>query len=291
MADKGIYMFLSFDLAGSTKFKEEYPWLWADFFTSYHDAFIQYVQQTNSQVRLWKLLGDEVLAYRRVERAQEIFDGLQMTQEILEAHTFIKTAKDKCLQKISKRLKIPMSLDEIAEIIDNRVACKVTMWIAACSPEAEGGENILYNRRISDEWQMLDFLGHDIDEGFRIAKYARRGRILVSPLLAWLAWQGARKTGAKQSAEDSFRIVSYTTLKGVWEERKYPLVMYWRTFEDLHKELEYDELDSAPYEGMAGRKWEDYMADELYHVSQLDHILTNVGQIQKAQAIFAMMGE
>lgn len=73
--ESGVFLFLSFDLAGSTAFKAEHPSLWASVFTSFYSQVLDdlgvedYKTPNNDDDdpvcvrKLWKLIGDEVLIF------------------------------------------------------------------------------------------------------------------------------------------------------------------------------------------------------------------------------------
>ena len=91
----------------------------------------------------------------------------------------------------------------------------------------------------------MDFLGRDIDEGFRMAKYAVKNKIIVSPLLAWLIWKKAQEDeDSKKIIDLNFKITAFISMKGVWRGRKVPVIMFNQQFLQLVDILEYDELHS-----------------------------------------------
>ena len=72
-----------------------------------------------------------------------------------------------------------------------------------------------------------DFLGPDMDTGFRIAKCTRSGMLVVSVEMAELLGEGQ---GQFESMNG--QIVGWVKLKGVWNDQRYPVI--WVDFPDEH---------------------------------------------------------
>jgi hypothetical protein len=64
----------------------------------------------------------------------------------------------------------------------------------------------------------LEYIGPDIDAGFRIAKFARRGRLLVSLNLARAI------AGLEDQGNAVFRLLDREGLKGMFEGEGFPLI-------------------------------------------------------------------
>jgi hypothetical protein len=77
-----------------------------------------------------------------------------------------------------------------------------------------------------------DFLGPEIDAGFRISKFALRRRLVVSAELSCLLF---RERAAYTGIEKQLKIVSFQILKGVWTGRHYPIVWYERDWPNIAK--------------------------------------------------------
>jgi hypothetical protein len=91
----------------------------------------------------------------------------------------------------------------------------------------------------------VDFIGRDIDIGFRIAKYAHRNKVTISPDVARLIFEDA---GAQHyDAGKSVRMLDTAPLKGVWNERPFPIIWYYRDWSKILETFQYDEKDSEFY--------------------------------------------
>src|SRR6266542_2947096 len=87
-----------------------------------------------------------------------------------------------------------------------------------------------------------DFLGPDIDAGFRISKFALRKRLVASAHLAWLLY---KERANCSGIENQLRIVGLEALKGVWGGRHYPIIWFERDWQHVNETFLYDEhIDS-----------------------------------------------
>ena len=95
-------------------------------------------------------------------------------------------------------------------------------------------------------------MGPDIDEGFRLCEYAEKKQMIISPKLMYLLIR-LRENDSDQIniLNLNFKIVNYVTMKGVWENRLYPIIMFCqhdpeRSEIELWKEMfDYDAFDNS----------------------------------------------
>jgi len=74
--------------------------------------------------------------------------------------------------------------------------------------------------RADDTPALFDFLGRDIDSGFRVARHATSDRFVASVELAWLLSEAHRN----QFVVGSFGYHGRHILKGVIKDRPYPII-------------------------------------------------------------------
>lgn len=281
-AEDGVYLFFSFDLSNSTPFKVEYPELWGSVVTEFYEQVLKLTVSANYKdsrsigIRnLWKLIGDEVLIYTRIQNPKDLYaqvkDVAECQKNILE---FVSETLEKRLSSTCKYYK------DIKFVIESRLGIKVTAWVAYCVAQpTEKAANIIYTR---DEelgsTSRIDFLGREIDEGFRIARVAAKNQMIVSPLLAWLIWkEEKRESDEDETINKKFKITSYMHLKGVWDNRPVPIVMYHDDFEKIEDTLSYDDVMlSDVYKSLRDTRVGDFISDSRFMVSRLDKILEDI---------------
>ena len=83
-----------------------------------------------------------------------------------------------------------------------------------------------------------DFLGPDMDLGFRVAKFAFHHKVVLSADFAYFLYSTKPENC---EIDDDLKIVSYEILKGVWNDRYYPIVWYYHGWGDTDLDFFYDD--------------------------------------------------
>jgi len=208
-SDRKLRVFFSVDVVGSTAYKTKHSKIaddkyWARFFESFFaefpsnlDARIQEAKDQNERqldiplepLDFWKMTGDEIL-YTAVVRNS--------------AHVYILT---------KAFYRAVYSYDK--DIFDKwGLRVKGTGWTAGFPLR---NSEIKIHEGSEDE--ATDFIGPDIDIGFRISKASRSGRMVASMDLADLL--------AQHSDIDNFLFfhVGFEDLQGVFDNNPYPI--FW----------------------------------------------------------------
>jgi hypothetical protein len=213
------------DLVNSTKFKSKYPDKWAAVFMKFYDTVFKHVDKATG-AKVWKYIGDEVLFYLEISKMEQIL-----------------RAPDKLLSAMLSAQEEFYGAD-IEDIVKNFLYFKGALWIAAvqrykATQSALFPSNIYFD--LSDG--SLDFLGVEIDEGFRMAGNVSPGKIVVDPKVAYLLCtnQDPRHKEICEYAIDRLRLISYKKLNGIWEERRFPIIWYSNSWADPDKAFLYDE--------------------------------------------------
>lgn len=203
-----LVMFLSADVVGSTAFKAgnvsasgEALWLEA-FETLFRELPLIFIGKLAEYFALeddlphsgvWKVMGDEV-----------VFAA--MPHNVTQAQLIAAAFSDAVMR------------------YDQRIAASWPLRIRGCCWGAEIGER---NRAIeipemlgaSEERPYLDFLGPDIDIGFRLSGHSRPGELILSPNLAEAFAAQPHQRGLR------FHHVGDAPLKGVCGGQPFPLVL------------------------------------------------------------------
>ncbi|MCQ2097651.1 MAG: hypothetical protein MJY87_06890 [Fibrobacter sp.] len=171
MADSGwaYRLFLSVDLQNSTGFKKkaykdgvpqnaEWAWVFEDFYSEFSDIFFLKLNNYTNLVKpnLWKCLGDEII-YQI-----EINDSADVEKYVLSFRDSILSYNAKSPNNKEKPLQAQGTVWGAGFPIRNH---RVTI------PNGNGQE---------------DFVGLDIDIGFRISKYSKPERLVISLPIAYI---------------------------------------------------------------------------------------------------------
>lgn len=219
----GVYLFFSFDLVNSTQFKASHPEEWPVVVRRFYELIINELTTRLSSTIVWKFVGDEVLFFKQILKKQDLYAALP-------------AAHDAQLATIELLHKNFSSSRELLDV-------KGTIWIAEAQPvqPSDIEKMTAESRNIIVEIgrsPTRDFLGPEIDVGFRISKFALRRRLVVSAELACILY---RTRTQYTPIEEQLKIVSLQTLKGVWSGRHYPIVWFERDWATAAKTLLFDE--------------------------------------------------
>jgi hypothetical protein len=201
-----IRLFMSVDMVGSTQFKARLTGMgavgWLDTFQTFFTTFplvlagqiaFEFLDDHGSTpaVDVWKVLGDEVIFVAQPHTPEEltaILVALLRTMKLYEDRHFAE---------------LPLRLKGAAWVADFK-----RQNIELDIPELSTG----------DSGRHVDFIGPDIDLGFRIAKFSRPGSLVVSLDALELLLAASNLDRA------ALYLVAREELKGVMFGRPYPIV-------------------------------------------------------------------
>lgn len=247
-----VYLFFSFDIVNSTMYKTT-TGNWPVIIRGLLEDIRARVFRINdlSSCFLWKVIGDEMIFVLPIQSEAElplsvdaIFEVTQRISMALKSGKFFDSLEDQRLQR-----------NEINILkTQNTLSIKTTAWIAVLNSKLESPyDNIAFNYTASPHNQIIqEFLGKDIDAGFRLKGYTQDRRLAVSVELAYFLLKDKNK---------NLHIMDYVRLKGVWNNALYPVIWYYNPeiIQACHKEMtgntvniafsnsfRYDETDGNP---------------------------------------------
>ena len=281
----GVYLFCSYDLANSTAYKKYSGWI-----NLYYNFFIRCSDEMSKNfknIKVWKIIGDEILFYLKItkENIKDLYNFPKKIYEILTCNLIDKFIDGDYEKKLY-------------------LSVKATLWSAYVIEfdPTNGGKydnttNIVFKERDlifykskSSNSIVLDFWGPDIDTGFRIAsKSSHRGSLAIDAKLAYLLSNNNlndKTTEGINNAIDenskNMRIVSYEELKGIWNERPYPIVWYQENWKE--NSFEYDDKHDIVRkikEEIKGRK-DTHLEN---NIKELEKVLNDVGKIRESKEL------
>lgn len=243
---KGIYIFVSFDIVNSTQYKPislKWPLLIDAFYTKSLDLM------NEEGFSHWKYIGDEVLFYKKL--------------------TNVKNEKGDLID-ISKFHEIPGKIFDIMSRIEGEfyslfpdskmlVSLKSTLWIADVDviPNDFSNQSSYSNYLIEKQQNLfkddiqgntnntIDFLGPSIDLGFRLREKARKHQIVISAEFIYLQMLIEKELFETLAIDNvnNYKIAELCELKGIWHERKYPIIFYRKDWNNDKNVFEYDEKE------------------------------------------------
>lgn len=217
-----VFMFFSVDLVNSTKFKTDHPKEWAAVFMKFYELIINHVVDAISEARIWKYAGDEVLFHIEVTSIDEL----------LEAPTLLYNAMKQAQAMFY----------DTDEKVNNVLFFKGALWIAATS--VYGGVYDAQSPNICIELTKgLDFLGVDVDEGFRLSGHTSQGKIALSPKIVYFLYEHKKQwlSVTCPDIENNVRFIDFVPLPGIWGGRMFPIIWYHDNWDKLDEHFLYDE--------------------------------------------------
>ena len=255
----GFYIFYSFDLVNSTKYKVVSEQKWPVVIRTFYNYIEQGFKKRTSNVRLWKYVGDEVLLCKRVSNIKELYESVQTSKIVLDSsieHLHSTFPETKTILSVKATIWCADVLycpPQDFKSLDSGGACFRNIAIDYITPSGEEG---------------FDFLGPEIDEGFRVSKYTVRSRLVVSADLAYLIF---RERSRFDGIEEKFKIVEYKSMKGIWGERRYPVIWYEVNWVDILKSFYYDEHFESDVIGKVLKK-------EIQDIKMLEKIYLDINR-------------
>jgi hypothetical protein len=242
---RNLYLFASFDLANATEFKYSHP-NWIKLYKSAFDDIKSNLQK-NYPWQPWKSNGDELLFFIPLRNKNSI-------------ESIIKDADRVMCQSITNIHENSPEFDDI-----QRLSIKLTLWLAnIMDGNLDDVTSTSWNDFQLEYAGHKEFLGKETDIGFRISKYTPRSKTCLSAALVYYLIK------QKSSILKKVRIAGYQRLKGVWSNRRYPILWLFRapTVRSIIRSFHYDE------------KWDNDFIEQF--VTNLEHN-PNYGKIEIAE--------
>jgi len=224
-SERGVFLFVSLDLENGTQFKTSNASNWSkiylDFFEESKKCFDPsvYIEERSDDsesinMTFWKINGDEILFFSQV-----------LSMEGLEAFPAkVYRLKNNLYKIMCERYNEAKELN-----------IRATIFMAEAGTKGIGNDtkNMIYIDRNTNS--MIDFLGPDIDAGFRLSKHSKQRLITVDAKTAYLIYKKC-----KRYAVPNLKIVKLEKLEGVWKGRLYPIIWYHET-EKIEDMFPYDD--------------------------------------------------
>ncbi len=201
-----VMLFFSLDVVNSTIYKALNKKSWADAISEILRLSISiFVNSSSDDYRVWKSLGDEIVYTKQLDSLDAIPDSLDEIYRKLNLLNQTILSGSICDEESSKVLSV-----------------KATAWIATISTSCQDADNISIAYQVSDNRRYMDYLGPDIDIGFRVSDYSISNRLLISYDLAYLLLNSDFSNEIRQKVN----FIAFTDLKGVWQQMLYPIFCY-----------------------------------------------------------------
>ena len=193
-----VFLFFSVDMVNATHFKTVNENGWVTVFKDFYDIVGAQVKKAYINSEVWKYAGDEILFHIKAGNLENILHAPSRLYDAMVTAQRLFHEKHTCAA--------------------HSLYMKSALWVAAVSD----GEALSSARRTQNICTRLsgrtDFVGVDIDEGFRMSKNAAQGKLVLDPKIAYIL--------NKHEKSELVKIVGTDYLKGCWGGRAYPVIWY-----------------------------------------------------------------
>lgn len=239
-----VILFFSYDIVNSSLYKTINYSSWTIVINKIFKYIDSLVTEKMPNCELWRILGDEAVYIVQIRDIDQIYINIDSIFEIL-----CKTKEYLSSGEIFKNCKSEIDIEIMK--MQNILSVKGSSWLAIVANDINAKcsnvENayLHYNNFESIKNPgFFEFLGKDIDAGFRISKETRDRRLVLSFELAYILKM-------KTDYLSKLNLITFRRLKGIWHEKLYPIIWFHDrekfkniSFEESFKfdELEEDEL-------------------------------------------------
>ncbi len=213
-----VVLFFSFDIVNSTAYKTINYYGWAQVLNLLFKELRRDVGNQIKSSEMWRVLGDEAIFIVKIRDEDELCEYVSRIFRIMVS----------TIHRLKKGEFFHFNKNFNMMKIQNILSLKTAAWLAAVTDVGdigngdvllENADNIFERYQSPEGHDIFEFLGNDIDTGFRIARHTEEGRMILSYELAYLI---AQKTGSLSC----LHIITYRRLKGIWNDRLYPVIWY-----------------------------------------------------------------
>lgn len=218
---KGIMLFVSFDIINSTIYKTQDKNFWPEQIANIFELIRATFYIAFSNAIIWRILGDEIIYIVPLENSSNL------TQSLDKVYGTLEDVISDIPKKDNTNLLSLKAAAWIAYVADKKdpIAKKYPQFCNIC---------VNYYMNSKSTGRVIEFLGNDVDLGFRIKAQAFKGALLISFDLARLliiinestADQANKVSDIDRDITNKIFIIGFEKLKGIWNNRPYPIICY-----------------------------------------------------------------
>lgn len=229
-----VVLFFSYDIVGSTKYKALHPGSWAGEIKKAFESIKRRVNSELSEAYIWRVLGDEIIFVLKAPgKRMKVSEETVLSDSVAAIYKVLQSATDEI------------------EGSTREMSLKAAAWIGIVSDEdhyekdnkiPKEYKNLFYKYTVDEERRrkIFEFMGNDIDAGFRIKQFTYSRQLVLNFELAYLI---NKIISHEESKNVELIHMGYKALKGIWHDRPYPIIWY---YDKSYKKVDF--LQSLPYD-------------------------------------------
>lgn len=264
-SDSDVLLFFSFDIVNSSLYKTINYYGWSIVLNFILSELRKDVKAKINRAELWRVFGDEIVFIVKIYDIESVYEYIEYIYDIL-MHYCNMIDEGVCFDRIDNFSDTVIDLMKLQDV----VSLQACAWMAVVTDK----KNIYASKKrccVENVFEIIDegtdkkfyeFMGIDIDTGFRLSKQTREKRLTVSFELAYILSQ-------KRDFVRRLNIISYRKLKGVWGNSPYPIIWYYDA--EKHNNINFKssipfdaiEQDEIYAEFFEKKKFAKYMYDDI----------------------------
>ena len=253
---QSVVLFFSFDITNSSKYKTVNYLYWPIIINQLFKFIEREISNQIEKYQLWRILGDEIVFIKQISDLKELWNDIKIINDI--KNLIVKSLKEgsffekELITIDNENLKKSMHLNNILSL-------KSAAWIGLVTDQTEkdnylshpyGNIEIIYkSRNIEDRYPIYEFLGNDIDAGFRLSKAVISQNLVISFELAYFLYKYMKNNNKQELEKDTIKennnlmhIITYKKFKGIWDEKLYPVIWYYKgETKELEESFDYND--------------------------------------------------
>lgn len=231
--EEKLILFISFDLVNSSSYKTRNYSNWFNVIINIIENIKKAVFEKIEKAQLWRTIGDEAVFIVEIANKKQLEEDIESVFEILNVKmkeikngnilNDIVSENEKKIFKVQSELSLKSTV-WLASVVET----SSTAWLKPVI-ETDSDDN---SKKTIDVYNLMylynddgkscptyEFQGNDIDTGFRLSKFTRNRRLTLSLELAYILTEN-------HLVEPKINIITYRSLKGIWNDRIYPIIWY-----------------------------------------------------------------
>lgn len=225
-----VELFFSFDIVNSSSYKDVNYFGWQDVLTALLTKIQRNIAKEIPEAQLWRVLGDEIIFFVTIKNIDEIYNSMDAIYTVLVKTNIMLHNGSFFNELVDEYTDKDIDLMKNSNILAVQAAAWLAIVFSGEKKDFHTYDNVFKKYSINENQQINEFLGQDIDIGFRIKKETQDRRLVVSLELAKIL-------SDRTEYLSRLNIITYKCLKGVWKNRFYPIIWYHDT-----------EISAVPFE-------------------------------------------
>lgn len=241
--EESVFLFFSFDIVNSSLYKTQNYYNWSVVIDDILNEIRNNIKTKIQEAKVWRILGDEIIFIISISDIEqlckyvdEIYQRLIEYCNSIDDGTFFRDKMECELSELKNQKSLSLkAVAWIANVTDKKAKKEIKV-------DGRNIENIYEEIEEENTYKFYEFRGRDIDAGFRLSKETKSRRLILSFELAYLMIE------KDKNYKDKLFIVGYYSLKGIWENSEYPIILYYNKNRNKNRNKKQSFIDNLSFD-------------------------------------------